>query len=121
MKSHRSIWSSTLLFVALAASPLRVEARQTQKPVLHGKEWVAITGKPLGATAGAMMFIKGGNAVDAAAAMLGATATMWDVLGWGGETQALIYNPETGKVVGVNALGAAPAGATAMPRPGSPP
>ena len=112
MKSHRSIWSSTLLFVALAASPLGVEAQQTQKPVLHGKEWVAITGKPLGATAGAMMFIKGGNAVDAAAAMLGATATMWDVLGWGGETQALIYNPETGKVVGVNALGAAPAGAT---------
>ena len=112
MKSHRSIWSSTLLFVVLAASPFRAEAQQTQKPVLHGKEWVAITGKPLGATAGAMMFIKGGNAVDAAAAMLGATATMWDVLGWGGETQALIYNPETGKVVGVNALGAAPAGAT---------
>ena len=112
MKSHRSIWSSTLLFAALAASPFRVEAQQTQKPVLHGKEWVAITGKPLGATAGAMMFIKGGNAVDAAAAMLGATATMWDVLGWGGETQALIYNPETGEVIGVNALGAAPAGAT---------
>ncbi len=112
MKSHRSIWSSTLLFAALAASPFRVEAQQTQKPVLHGKEWVAITGKPLGATAGAMMFIKGGNAVDAAAAMLGATATMWDVLGWGGETQALIYNPDTGEVIGVNALGAAPAGAT---------
>ena len=112
MKSHRSIWSNALLFAALAASPLRVEAQQTQKPVLHGKEWVAITGKPLGATAGAMMFIKGGNAVDAAAAMLGATATMWDVLGWGGETQALIYNPDTGEVIGVNALGAAPAGAT---------
>ena len=29
--------------------------------------------------------------------MLGATATMWDVLSWGGETQALIYNPNTGK------------------------
>ena len=45
-------------------------------------------------------------------AMLGATATMWDVLGWGGETQALIYNPDTGKVIGINALGAAPTGAT---------
>ena len=87
-------------------------AQRTQKPVLHGKEWVAITGKPLGATAGAMMFMKGGNAVDAAAAMLGATATMWDVLGWGGETQALIYNPDTDKVIGINALGAAPTGAT---------
>ena len=79
--------------------------RAAAKPVLHGRHWVAITGKPLAATAGAMMFQKGGNAVDAACAMLAATSTMWDTLGWGGETQALIYNPKTGKVVGVNALG----------------
>ncbi|MCZ6725906.1 MAG: gamma-glutamyltransferase, partial [Acidobacteria bacterium] len=70
------------------------------------------TGKPLAATAGALTFAKGGNAVDAACAMLAATATMWDTLGWGGETQALIYNPKTGKVIGVNALGVAPTGAT---------
>jgi gamma-glutamyltranspeptidase / glutathione hydrolase len=38
---------------------------------------------------------------------------MWDVLSWGGETQALIYNPKTGKVIGINALGVAPTGATA--------
>ncbi|GAB3272935.1 gamma-glutamyltransferase family protein [Parahaliea aestuarii] len=93
------------------AAPL-VAAQPTTKPVLHGKHWVAITGKPLGATAGAMMFAKGGNAVDAACAMLGATATMWDVLSWGGETQALIYNPHTGEVKGINALGVAPTGAT---------
>jgi gamma-glutamyltranspeptidase/glutathione hydrolase len=71
-----------------------------------------VTGKPLGATAGAKIFLKGGNAVDAACAMLAATATMWDVLHWGGETQALIYNPNTKKVVGINALGVAPTGAT---------
>src|ERR1044071_6720708 len=41
------------------------------------------------------------------------TATLWDTLSWGGETQALIYNPHTGKVIGVNALGVAPTGATA--------
>ncbi|WP_235954568.1 gamma-glutamyltransferase family protein [Cyclobacterium salsum] len=74
---------------------------------------MAITGKPLGATAGAMIFQKGGNAVDAACAMLAATCTMWDVLSWGGETQALIYNPHTKEVVGINALGVAPTGATA--------
>lgn len=90
----------------------RAEAQQTSKPVLYGKHWVAMTGKPLGVTAGAKTFDKGGNAVDAAAAMLAATATMWDVLGWGGETQALIYNPNTGKVIGINALGVAPTGAT---------
>ena len=37
---------------------------------------------------------------------------MWDTLGCGGETQALIYNPKTKKVIGVNALGVAPTGAT---------
>jgi gamma-glutamyltranspeptidase/glutathione hydrolase len=37
---------------------------------------------------------------------------MWDVLAWGGETQALIYNPHTGKVIAINALGIAPTGAT---------
>ena len=84
----------------------------TQKPVLHGRHWMAITGKPLAATAGATIFNKGGNAVDAACAMLASTCTMWDVLSWGGETQALIYNPKTGKVIGINALGVAPTGAT---------
>ena len=49
-------------------------AQRTVKPPLHGRHWVAITGKPLGATAGAMMFQKGGNAVDAACAMLAAVA-----------------------------------------------
>ena len=95
----------------LCWAPL-VEAQRTTKPVLHGKHWVAITGKPLGATAGAMIFVQGGNAVDAACAMLGATSTMWDTLGWGGETQALIYNPRTREVKGINALGVAPSGAT---------
>ena len=87
-------------------------AQPTQKPVLHAKHWLAITGKPLGATAGATIFNQGGNAIDASCAMLAATSTMWDVLSWGGETQALIYNPHTKKVIGINALGVAPTGAT---------
>jgi gamma-glutamyltranspeptidase/glutathione hydrolase len=87
-------------------------AARTQKPPLHGQHWMAITGKPLAATAGAMMFQKGGNAIDATCAMLAAVATMWDVLSWGGETQALIFNPVTGKVIALNALGVAPSGAT---------
>ena len=99
--------------VLLAASlPAPASAQRTQKPVLHGRHWIAITGKPMAATAGAMMFQQGGNAVDAAMAMLAATATMWDVLSWGGETQALVYHPGEGRVIGVNALGAAPTGAT---------
>src|SRR3990172_4219891 len=100
------------LMILLAAIVTPIIAQRTAKPPLHGRHWVAITGKPLGATAGAMIFQKGGNAVDAACAMLGAVSTMWDTLAWGGETQALIYNPTTGKVIGINALGVAPTGAT---------
>jgi gamma-glutamyltranspeptidase/glutathione hydrolase len=102
-----------MIGVALLAGTRTAEAQKTIKPVLHGKHWVAVTGKPLAATAGAMIFNRGGNAVDAACAMLAATATMWDTLGWGGETQALIYNPHSGEVKGINALGVAPTGATA--------
>ncbi|MBL7858357.1 MAG: gamma-glutamyltransferase [Cyclobacteriaceae bacterium] len=102
------IWMSSIV----AAQSFNARPEGTQKPVLHGKHWMAITGKPLAATAGAMTFQRGGNAVDAACAMLAATCTMWDVLSWGGETQALIYNPKTGKVIGINALGVAPTGAT---------
>jgi gamma-glutamyltranspeptidase/glutathione hydrolase len=99
----------TLVAALLPAAP---RAQRTAKPVLHGRHWMAITGKPLAATAGAIVFQKGGNAVDAACSMLAATCTMWDTLSWGGETQALIYNPKTGRVVGINALGVAPSGAT---------
>jgi gamma-glutamyltranspeptidase/glutathione hydrolase len=102
-----------LLLASLLSTPANYNAQRTQKPVLHGRHWMAITGKPLAATAGAITFQRGGNAVDAACAMIAATSTMWDTLSWGGETQALIYNPKTGKVVGINALGVAPAGATA--------
>ncbi|MES2605382.1 MAG: gamma-glutamyltransferase [Pseudomonadota bacterium] len=91
---------------------LAQEPKHSLKPPLHGSHWVAITGKPLAASAGALTFAKGGNAVDAACAMLAAAATMWDTLSWGGETQALIHNPKTGKVIAINALGAAPSGAT---------
>jgi gamma-glutamyltranspeptidase/glutathione hydrolase len=97
----------TLMCLALSLS-----AQPTQKPMLYGSSWMAVTGKPMAATAGAMIFQQGGNAVDAACAMLAATCTMWDTLSWGGETQALIYDPRTKKVIAINAMGVAPTGAT---------
>src|SRR4029077_18007422 len=66
-----------LLFFAipcLAATP--EPFADLNKPVLHGRHWVAITGKPLGATAGARMFERGGNAIDAACAMLAGLCTV---------------------------------------------
>src|ERR1043165_8162160 len=102
-----------VLAAALVLAAATALAQKTQRPPLRGAHGMAVPGKPLAATAGAMIFERGGNAVDAAAAMIAATCTMWDTLSWGGETQALIYNPHTGKVVGINALGVAPTGATA--------
>ncbi len=113
MKSINKFTLTTLSLMCLLAFAANSHAQKTTKPILHGTHWVAVTGKPLAATAGAMTFTRGGNAVDAACAMLAATSTMWDTLGWGGETQALIYNPHTGEVKGINALGVAPSGATA--------
>jgi gamma-glutamyltranspeptidase/glutathione hydrolase len=109
-KSLRILISSFTAAVLVAT--VSISESKPAKPLLHGKHWVAITGKPLGASAGARIFYQGGNAVDATCAMLAATSTMWDVLSWGGETQALIYNPHTEEVIGVNALGVAPTGAT---------
>lgn len=110
MKRHSLIF---LLGAFLICLDLFAQMGPTQKPPLHGKNWMAITGKPLAATAGSMLFQQGGNAVDAACAMLAATCTMWDVLSWGGETQALLYNPHLKKVIAINAMGVAPTGATA--------
>lgn len=111
--AHNILHMKRLIFLLLFVCSISfLMAQQTQKPPLHGKNWMAITGKPLAATAGSIIFQKGGNAVDAACAMLAATCTMWDVLSWGGETQALIYNPNTKKVIAINAMGVAPTGAT---------
>jgi gamma-glutamyltranspeptidase/glutathione hydrolase len=102
--------AAAVLFAAGVASAQ--EERETRKVALHGNHWIAIAGKPLAATAGALTFTRGGNAVDATCAMLAAAATMWDTLSWGGETQALIFDPRSGKVRAINALGVAPTGAT---------
>jgi gamma-glutamyltranspeptidase/glutathione hydrolase len=106
MQVSKGVWAA-LLLVSIDAA-----AQRTEKPPLHGNHWMAVTGRPLAAEAGAQIFQKGGNAIDAACAMLGAVCTMHISLTWGGETQALIYNPHTGKVIAINALGWAPTGAT---------
>jgi gamma-glutamyltranspeptidase/glutathione hydrolase len=107
----RCVLFSLLVILLTPLSPRA--ASKPHKPILHGQHWIAITGKPLAASAGAQTFARGGNAIDAACAMLAAACTMHDALSWGGETQALVYHPELKKVIGINALGVAPTGATA--------
>ena len=74
---QKSPWLLCVLSVGLVVVISdSLSAQRTEKPVLHGRHWMAITGKPLAATAGSMIFQQGGNAIDAACAMLGATSTM---------------------------------------------
>jgi len=101
-----------ILFLVVVLPVQAQEFRHSSKPPLYGQEWVAVAGKPRAASAGSRIFNQGGNAVDAAAAMLAVSATLWDTMGWGGETQALIYHPGEEKVFAINALGVAPSGAT---------
>ncbi len=111
--AHRWVRIAITVTLGITAvlSGATVQGR-TQKPPLFGQHWMAVAGKPIAASAGARIFSQGGNAIDAACAMLGAVTTAWTTLSWGGETQALIYNPNTGKVIAINALGVAPTGAT---------
>jgi gamma-glutamyltranspeptidase/glutathione hydrolase len=106
--------SLTIVLVAFAVVLFTsfAYAGPTYKPMLRGKDWMAICGQPLSATAGATIFMQGGNAADAAAAMLAAECVQNDNLGFGGETQTLIYDPNQRKVFGINGCGVAPTGAT---------
>lgn len=104
---------TVFLAISVLASPSFAGYKHnTYKPMLMGKEWMAVAGEPLAAMAGAKIFLKGGNAVDAAAAILAATCVLHDSLSFGGENQALIFDPNRNKVFGVNGLGIAPTGAT---------
>lgn len=111
--------NSKIIIVVLVLSLLMMffasiaVAAPTYKQMLRGKNWIAISGQQLSATAGATIFIRGGNAVDAACAMLVATCVQNDSLSFGGETQALIYDPNQRKVFGIMGCGFAPTGATA--------
>ncbi len=67
-RDHRKLKRPLIAIVSvlLAVPVLAQEPKSANKPVLHGSHWMAITGKPLAATAGALTFDRGGNAVDAA-------------------------------------------------------
>jgi gamma-glutamyltranspeptidase/glutathione hydrolase len=75
-KTTRRKW--ILIYIALAASGVTSVQGQIHKPSLHGRHWMAITGKPLSVTAGAKIFERRGNAVDSACATLATGCVMFD-------------------------------------------
>ena len=65
---------------------------------------------PMAGATGAEMAVavaKAGGLGSLPCAMLAAVCTLNDMVGWGGETQALIYHPQTKRIIGVNGLGIA--------------
>ncbi len=78
----------------------------SQRRVIMGKNYAVATSQPLATLAGMEMFLKGGNAVDAAVA----TAITLTVVeptsnGIGGDAFAIVYD---GKIHGLNASGFSP-------------
>jgi gamma-glutamyltranspeptidase / glutathione hydrolase len=84
-----------------------------QRSVAMGTQGMVATSQPLATLAGYKMLARGGNAVDAAVAMV-STLNVVDPysVGLGGDAFALIYLAKENRLVGMNGSGRAPYAAT---------
>lgn len=80
-----------------------------QRSIAMGPRGMAASSQPLATLAGYKILSKGGNAVDAAVAMVSTLSVVEPhCVGIGGDAFALIYLAKEKKVVGMNASGRAP-------------
>lgn len=127
----RLAFSAALASLALLASPLAAQ-EQDKRPVEKqigaggrpvGANWsrspviardgMAATAHPLATQIALQIMKDGGNAVDAAIAANAALGLMEPTgNGIGGDLFAIIYDPKTGKLYGVNGSGRSPSGQT---------
>ncbi len=88
------------------------EPHQSRSPV-HARKGMAATSQPLAAITAIRILEKGGNAVDAAIAanaVIGVVEPM--SCGLGGDLFAIVWDPKTKRLYGLNASGRAPAAAS---------
>jgi len=91
----------------------RKETALSYRPIVRGRNWAISSRKALASQAGEKIFLKGGNAVDAAIAGLVTLGVVEPAMsGIGGEAFILIYEPNEGKVYSINGGGIAPKAAT---------
>ncbi len=97
--------------ICLAASGAYAQADRSQgRSTVFSRFGIVAAEQPLAAEAGAAVLARGGTAADAAVAanaVMGVVAPMMD--GLGGDLAALVYDPRSGDLVGLDATGWAPA------------
>jgi len=87
--------------------------KRSYRPIVRGKKWAIATRNALASQAGELIFLKGGNSVDAAIASLATLGVTEPAMsGIGGELFMLVYDPKTQKVCSINGGGTAPEKAT---------
>jgi gamma-glutamyltranspeptidase/glutathione hydrolase len=87
--------------------------KRSYRPIARGRHWAISTRNALASQAGELVFLKGGNAVDATIAALAALGVVEPAMsGIGGELFMLVYDPKTQKVYSINGGGTAPKEAT---------
>ncbi len=112
MRSGTVWWLAVSLLGTLVVATVQAQTRRTVKPPLHGRHWMAITGKPLAATAGALIVRAGRQ--RGRRGLRDARRDLHDVghARLGRRDAGPGLRPADEKVIGVNALGVAPTGAT---------
>lgn len=84
-----------------------------QRSVVMGRRGMVASSQPLASQAGLRVLLKGGNAVDAAVAMLAVLSVVEPhSVGLGGDAFALIWMAREKKLLGLNGSGRAPRSAT---------
>src|SRR3989442_15351928 len=99
--------------MTIAAQSVDAQDRSQGRSMVISRNGIVAAESPLAAQAGVQILERGGNAVDAAVAanaLMGLVAPMSN--GIGGDLFAIVYDPKSGKLHGLNASGWAPAGVT---------
>jgi gamma-glutamyltranspeptidase/glutathione hydrolase len=98
-----------LILLALTMTTLRAEDRWQARSMTISQRGIVATSQTLASQAGAQILARGGNAVDAAIAanaVLGVVEPMMN--GMGGDLFAIVRDPKSGRLTGINASGWAP-------------
>ncbi len=111
---RRAVPTAALVGALLCAPAVRGQEDRAQgRSMVLSRFGIVAAEHPLAAQAGATVLAHGGTAADAAVAanaVMGVVAPMMD--GIGGDLVALVFDPRTGRTVGLDAIGWSPAGAS---------